>query len=91
VPAKTSLPESVIPLFPLRMAVIAANNQRFIEEDIFGFFRSDSMSIPILLNSGALCKYLLKSMPEDNVAFAVFLTGIHYIHRKNLVEGYIEF
>jgi hypothetical protein len=48
-PALACLSKSVVPLFPLRMAKVAANDQGLIEEDVFGFFLCDLMSFPILL------------------------------------------
>ena len=38
-----------MPLFPLRIAKVPANDQRLIEEDVFGFFLCDLMSFPILV------------------------------------------
>jgi hypothetical protein len=49
VPAPTCLSKSVMPLFPLRMADIPANDQWLIEEDFLGFFLGNLMSFPILL------------------------------------------
>jgi len=48
VPAAARLSEGVIPLLPPRMADIAANDQRLVEENVFGFLRRNLMAIPIL-------------------------------------------
>lgn len=46
------LAQGVVSLLALRITWVAANDQRLIEKHIFGFFRSDLMPIPILLNVG---------------------------------------
>ncbi len=50
--AAARLSEGIVPLFTLRVADVTANDQRLIEEDVFGFFWSDLMLLPILLNVG---------------------------------------
>src|ERR1039457_3884304 len=43
------LPDCVVPFLPLRVTNVAANDQGFMEEHIFGFFRSDPMPSPVLV------------------------------------------
>jgi hypothetical protein len=51
VPSATRLSERIVPFFPLlRMADVAANDQRFVEENIFSFLRCDLMPFPILVS-----------------------------------------
>jgi len=46
----TRLSQRVVPLFPLRMSDITANDQRLAEKNILGFLLGDLMLFPILLD-----------------------------------------
>jgi hypothetical protein len=41
-------PKRVVSSFPLRVLGIAANYERIIEEDVFGFFGCGSMPLPVV-------------------------------------------